>query len=450
MTTATAPPLPVAELVRAHRYPRFVLLMGLQASGKSTIAEALAAIGYVRINGDRVRAELYGDEAIQGDRDEVFARVLSDLDQALRNGSKVVIDLTNCTPSGRRDFMEKARAADIRPLVLFLDVPLEVCIQRNKRRRRQVPVAIMQSMAAALRRCGLPARSEADVVSIRPQKDGRVSVVPDGEPLLAIPSNAEATTDNIIQTDVSHDVIGDVHGCIDELLELLDRLGYSFHLTRSASGLLVLNDVSAPASRRLVFAGDLVDRGPDSAQVLAVAMQLVQLGHVSIFGNHDHKLMRALLGNKVQLGDDLAETIRQIRSHGAGFEDETLRFLSALDRKYETQDLIVVHAAYARQGSNKRLHALMLYGETDGTKDENGYPTRRSDWEQRYDGGKVIVHGHIPVPEVTLSNCPNGGKVLNVDTGCAFGGKLTALRLPEMQFVQVLARSRYSKHPSIG
>ncbi len=95
-----------------------------------------------------------------------------------------------------------------------------------------------------------------------------------------------------------------------------------------------------------------------------------------------------------------------------------------------------------------RAH-LAVYGEVvEGEVSPDGFPVRLTSWEVGYMGGKTIVHGHIPTKEPTLRHVSNGGRVVNVDTGCCFGGKLTALRFPEMEFISVPAKAVYHANPA--
>jgi protein phosphatase len=226
---------------------------------------------------------------------------------------------------------------------------------------------------------------------------------------------------------------------------------------------------TGPDDRMLLSLGDLVDRGPRPDLVLALFMQLVEQGFAAgVRGNHDDKYMRYLLrsggvvlppelqhkanlkGEKVRVGPELARTIELVDQHGPEFRQKVFDFLRSLPFKFETDDVIAVHAAHEEGVKASRAKALALYGETSGQKDEHGRPIRLDLWETRYKGRKVIVHGHIPVREVTVRNLDTGGKVFNLDTGCCFGGKLTALRLPQMEFVSVPALARYAESPDIG
>lgn len=232
------------------------------------------------------------------------------------------------------------------------------------------------------------------------------------------------------------DIIGDVHGCAEELDALLIRLGYIWD---SDTGVF-----AHPGGRKAVFVGDLTDRGPDSAAVIALVMNMHQEGQALIAaGNHDDKLRRALKGNKVNIGLALFQTIEQLRQRGNTFVGKVLGWLSQLPWKLHLDEdrLLVCHAGLSerlqdREDDAARGHAL--YGDTDGTtKDENGYFLRR-DWAANYSGNRIVVHGHVPVDEVVVKN-----NVWNIDTGACFGGKLTALRYPEMECVSINAYEEY-------
>lgn len=240
-----------------------------------------------------------------------------------------------------------------------------------------------------------------------------------------------------------YDLIGDVHGCIDELEEMLKALGYVADLNAEQG------DFRHPSGRKIVFVGDLNDRGPDSSAVIKLAMTMHKKGNaLCVIGNHDDKLMRYLKGSKITPGHGLAETIAQLEKTTPAFRDEVKNFLSSLPIELILDDgkLSVSHAGLPEhlQGvKNGKAKSHALFGDVEGgKKDENGYPVRR-DWAQDYKGSRIVVHGHTPMKEHrTLNN------VWCIDTGCPFGGKLTALRYPEMQIVQVQAKKNYQPfHP---
>ena len=240
------------------------------------------------------------------------------------------------------------------------------------------------------------------------------------------------------------DVIGDVHGCFDELVELLGRLGYD--ATDPAR-------VVPPAGRKAVFLGDLVDRGPKVVEVLRLAMGMVAAGTaVCVPGNHDEKLSRKLQGRDVRVAHGLAESLAQLdRAVDADERGRIGRFLDGLVGHYVLDGgrLVVAHAgmteAYAGRAS-RRVREFALYGETTGETDESGLPVRVP-WAAEYRGAAAVAYGHTPVPDADWLN-----NTICLDTGCVFGGKLTALRWPERETVSVAARGQYAvpKRPLVA
>lgn len=230
------------------------------------------------------------------------------------------------------------------------------------------------------------------------------------------------------------DIIGDVHGCADELEELLDDLGYRVEW----NGKTVT--VTPPTGRRAVFLGDLVDRGPRSPDTLRIARHMVENDHaLAVVGNHDDKLMRHLAGRNVTISHGLAETIEQLREEPPEFLAGMQAWLGTLPSHHvlDHGKLIVAHAGFKESllgRTGKSVRAFCMYGETTGEIDEFGLPVR-GDWAAGYAGKAMVVYGHTPVCEAEWV-----GRTVCIDTGCVFGGKLTALRYPELELVSVPAR----------
>ena len=235
------------------------------------------------------------------------------------------------------------------------------------------------------------------------------------------------------------DIVGDVHGCFDELLELLAKLGY--RVAETASGF----DVTPPPGRTLVFVGDLVDRGPRVPDVLRLAMGMSAAGTALVVpGNHDDKLMRALMGRKVQVTHGLEVSLEQLAQESPAFRETVCAYVQNLVSHYVLDDgrLVIAHAGIRESMIGRWPQAardFTLYGETSGQMDEFGLPVRLN-WMAKYHGQALIVYGHTPVAEPVQIN-----HTLNLDTGCVFGGALTALRYPEMTLVSVSARAVYSQ-----
>ena len=231
------------------------------------------------------------------------------------------------------------------------------------------------------------------------------------------------------------DIIGDVHGCIVELTELLDKLGYEIN-----QGL-----VMPPLGRRVVFVGDLIDRGPDSIGVLRLAMNMVAAGTAfCVPGNHDAKLLKKLQGRNVKLLHGLDRTLAQLGAQSPEFSEQVRAFFESLPNHLilDSGDLVVAHAGIREDligRTDDHVQSFVLFGDTTGETDEYGLPVRRN-WAAKYKGKALIVYGHTPQPEsVWLNN------TVNIDTGCVFGGALTALRYPERELVSMLAHWTYSQ-----
>jgi protein phosphatase len=238
------------------------------------------------------------------------------------------------------------------------------------------------------------------------------------------------------------DVIGDVHGCAGELIELIGRLGYRVDLSGSGEA-RAAEIAAAPAGRRLAFVGDLVDRGPASPDVLRIVMALVEQGlAVAVPGNHDVKFLRWLDGRNVKPTHGLDRTIAQFSAEPDALRHRVHKFLDGLVSHawLDSGDLVVAHAGIKEHMIGRAagpVREFCLYGERSGETDSLGLPIRYH-WAAEYQGAPAIVYGHTPVPEPEWVN-----NTLCIDTGCVFGGALTALRWPEREIVSVRARETY-------
>ena len=222
------------------------------------------------------------------------------------------------------------------------------------------------------------------------------------------------------------DIIGDVHGCYGEVIMLLEKLGYIYRDSL----------YSHPDGRKLAFVGDLTDRGPASLKVVQTVSDLVENGLAYyVPGNHCNKLYRFFLGNKVQQTHGLETTVAEYErlSKRAQMEIRN-RFVELYEKAplylvLDNNKLIVAHAGIKKEyigQHSKKVKSFVLYGDITGEFHANGMPVRR-DWAVHYDGDAWIVYGHTPVREPRVVN-----RTVNIDTGAVFGGKLSALRYPEM------------------
>lgn len=269
--------------------------------------------------------------------------------------------------------------------------------------------------------------------------------------VFAIPADAVGrfqVARTAMPTDLRHergpfDIIGDVHGCCAELESLLERLGYG--VTWSGEGPARRADVRAPAGRRVVFVGDLVDRGPRSADVLRIVLAMTEAGSALLVpGNHDMKFLRWLEGQKVAITHGLDVTVADLSAAGEALREDVRRMLKRLWSHVwlDGGTLAVAHAGLLEPmigRATPRVRRFCLYGDTSGERDAAGLPIRYH-WALGYRGAPAVVYGHTPVAQSEWIN-----NTLCIDTGCCFGGRLTALRWPERQIVDVPAERAYAR-----
>ncbi|MEN3357229.1 MAG: hypothetical protein V7637_1211 [Mycobacteriales bacterium] len=415
----TVPVLELPELA-------LVVLVGVSGAGKSTFARRVFAPTQV-LSSDVCRGLVADDENDQSATGDAFDVLYYIAGKRLAAGRLTVVDATNVQPDARAGLVELARAHDVLPVAIVLDIPERVCADRNQSRGdRDLPRHVLhrqrEQLTRALRR--LP-------------REGfrQVHVLSSVEEVAAATVALRPLHTDLRAESGPFDVIGDVHGCRGELEDLLGELGYA--IERDGAG----NPVGArhPSGRRVVFLGDLVDRGPDTPGVLRLAMGMVAAGSaLAVPGNHENKLLRAMRGRQVQVSHGLAESLAQLAAEPDGFRAEVVDFLDGLVSHYVLDGgrLVVAHAglkhAYHNR-SSRRVREFALYGETTGETDEYGLPVRYP-WAADYRGRAMVLYGHTPVPQPEWLN-----NTLCLDTGCVFGGRLTAMRYPERALVSVPA-----------
>jgi polynucleotide kinase-phosphatase len=407
-----------------------VALVGVSGSGKSTFARKHFKPTQV-LSSDAFRGLVSDDENDQSATTDAFDALHYVAGKRLRAGRLTVVDATNVQAHARGNLVALAREHDVLPVAIVLDVPEDECWARTQGRPdrefgRQVVVRQHRDLRRSLSRLGregfrqvhhLRGVSEVDEAELGYQK---------------LYNDKKDVTGPF-------DIIGDVHGCRAELETLLTRLGYA--LRRDGSGRPA--GATHPEGRTAVFVGDLVDRGPDSPGVLRLVMGMVGEGSaICVPGNHEAKLLRKLRGANVKVAHGLQETLDQLAREEPSFVDSVVSFVDGLVSHYvfDGGRLVVSHAGLkeAYQGrASGRVRSFCLYGETTGETDEYGLPVRYP-WANEYRGSATVVYGHTPTPVPEWIN-----NTICVDTGCVFGGSLTALRYPSRELVSVPAEQEY-------
>lgn len=403
-----------------------VVLVGATGSGKSTFAARWFAPTEV-VSSDRCRAQVSDSESDQSATADAFDLVRAIAEKRLKNRRLAVIDATNVRAADRKPWVELARRWHALPVAVVLDPGLDTCVKRNKARPdRDFGPGVPQRMIQEIRKGagGL-------------QREGfrQVWRLSSAEAIEAAQVERRPLWTDRREDTGPFDIIGDVHGCAEELRDLLAALGHAVEGEGDA-----IRVAPHPAGRKLVFVGDLVDRGPATPEVLRIAMAAVEAGRAyAVQGNHDRKLARWLAGRRVKADHGLQDSIDQLSAEPPGFVAEARTFLDGLRSHYwlDSGRLAVAHAGLKEEMVGRGSPAVRdfaLFGETDGETDEFGLPVRL-DWAAAYRGKATIVFGHTPVPEPEWTN-----NTLCIDTGCVFGGRLSALRWPEREIVSVPAR----------
>lgn len=404
-----------------------VLLVGPSGCGKSSFARKHFKPTEI-VSSDYCRGLVSDDENNQACSQDAFEVLRFIAAKRLAAGRLTVIDATNVQAEARKELVTLARDYHVLPVAIVLNLPKEICHERNAGRSdRQFGKHVVWNQSNQLQRSLRYFRregiSQTTVLTTVAEIDNAV---------------IERTRlwNNLNHEKGPFDIIGDVHGCYDELLQLLGTLGY------------VISDdampqVTHPDGRKLIFVGDLVDRGPAVPQVLRMVMSIVASGAgFCVIGNHDDKLKRKLQGRNVKIAHGLAESLAQLAAESEDFIQQITHFIDDLRSHYVFDDnkLAVAHAGikahYIGRGS-PRIRDFCMFGESTGEIDEFGLPVRYP-WARDYRGETLVVYGHTPVPEPEWIN-----NTIDIDTGCVFGGKLTALRYPERTIVSVPAARVY-------
>ena len=406
--------------------PEFCLvaMIGGTSSGKTSFANRFFKPTEV-LSSDFFRGMVCDDENCQSISGDAFDLLFYAANKRLNNMKLTVIDATNIQQSARKQIIDLAREQNVHAAAIVLNLPEDVMQERNKARpERNFPERVIRQHCHDVKR------------SIRGLKREGFRFV------YVINSLDQLENTEIVRTKLWNDkkelhgpfdIIGDIHGCCDELEMLLEKLGY------------VKEDgvYTHPNGRKAAFLGDFCDRGNRNADVLRLAMDMVKSGNaIAVPGNHDVKLLKYLRGKSIAMTHGIDRTIAEIEAKGDSFKSEVAEFIDSLISHYVLDDgkLVIAHAGlkqeYIGRGS-ARVREFCLYGETTGETDSYGLPVRL-DWAGDYRGRATIVYGHIAAKEVKTQN-----STYCIDTGCVFGGKLTAYRYPEREIVDVDALQQY-------
>ncbi|MDH4127213.1 MAG: polynucleotide kinase-phosphatase [Spirochaetota bacterium] len=405
-----------------------ILLIGISGSGKTMfahkhfkLADIISLDHYRNIVLDNNNGETTYDNTI-----EVIRLICS---KRLAKARLTLIDGNNLQNEYRKQFVSLSKEYHFSSVAIVFNIPEQLCRERNKSRSDYNIYSQTLNNQQELLNLTLNSLDGEGFNSIY---------------ILRSPDEVDNIKINLIplQSNKKHlngpfDIVGDIHGCFDELYELLLKLGYKITFSNNEYR------TEHKDNRKIIFLGDLVDRGPKIAEVMRFVMDLVKSDDaLCVPGNHDIKLVRKLKDKDAKTGFGVAESINQLEKEGINFTKKVTTFLDSLVSHYvlDNGKLIVAHAGmkeeYQGRGSSI-VREFALFGESTGEIDEYGL-TSRYDWAKDYKGKAIVVYGHTPVAQAEWVN-----NTINIDTGCVFGGILTALRYPENELVSVKAKHTY-------
>lgn len=399
-----------------------ILLSGPIGSGKSTFASKW--FGTHVLSADTIREMISGDAGNQDVSRAAFDILYTLVDTKMRYDFPVIIDNLNHIPRSRRDWFKLADKYGYKKVVIMFDhVDMNTCQHQNTQRSKTVnPDIVKKSVETFF--ANLKFLADDNLDDLIHAKDVT-------EPFTFETNSVTTTVEDISKAII----VGDVHGCLPELMALVEKAR-----------------VEGLGDRKIIFVGDFADRGPSNAGTLEYIMNLVDQGlAMAVRGNHDDKLLRYLRGNNVKLGNGIFETVKQIESRTdlSEFKPRLLKFLSDLPL-YLTLDggkLVVCHAGIEDSMIGKNdagaVRTFCLFGKITGKKDEKGFP-ERLDWSAARvvnEASPWIVYGHTAKEEPYIIN-----KTACVDTSCCFGGKLTAFVYPEATTISVNSFAKYADH----
>jgi predicted kinase/CBS domain-containing protein len=407
-----------------------VVLVGPAGAGKSTFARGHFKATEV-VSSDACRALVADDESDQSATAPAFEILHLIARLRLRRRRLTVVDAVNARPADRRPLLELAQEEDCAAVALVLDLPEEACVARDAGRTgRRVGRRAIHAQAEQIRRSleGLSREGFAQVhlLNAAAMEEATFERVP-----LAVNRRGERGP---------FDVVGDVHGCSEELDRLLGALGY----VQRPGGERGSGAWSHPGGRRAVFVGDLAGLGPDTPAVLRRVMAMTEAKcALCVRGDHDEALRLALTGGVPEPGDDLVAALDEL-GKDPDLAARVAAFLEGLPSHYvlERGALAVAHAGIKgamQSRDSPRIRRFTLLGEEAVTTEHLGQPPD-PEWARTYRGRALVVFGHTPVEQPSWR-----GRTIDIDTGCVFGGRLTALRYPELELVSVDAAKPHQR-----
>lgn len=434
-------------------YAGLILFVGASNSGKTTLlnkwvdekkirqSEVISSDEYRVIVSDQdymTWADRPKDEAdvMFDDYQKISAEAFDMMDHIVearcRLNKVTFIDATHIHPNDRKKYIALAKKHHVPAVAIVLDVAQSVLLERDEQRENPRGKRRVKQQFQHLKREKRFIKKEGFTSVYVSEASEEIELVRKKNPL-------------IIDVGRGIDIIGDIHGCYDEMMLLLEKLGYQ----ENEAGFYC-----HPEGRVFLSLGDIMSRGPKSLQTMLFFEKHVKAGFAyMIDSNHGWKVARWLEGRDVTMNHGDEKIIEEFQAYEAEFGEaqfvETKQLVKELllqapshyvITKNGVPTAICAHAGIRDEFIGKesvKIQDFCRYGDTEGFN-EKGKPVRK-DWTIHHEGSALIIWGHDPKTQPLLIN-----NTVNIDQGAVFGGQLTAYRYPEKVFESVTAAQDYS------
>ncbi|MDM5234548.1 polynucleotide kinase-phosphatase [Lysinibacillus pakistanensis] len=430
-----------------------VLLIGPSNSGKSTLLQHWVNTGILSpseiISSDTYRTLVSDSNYInfQGHSQEeaelLYEQYFAISTQAFAVMERVLearctlnkctfVDATHLKSEERQQYILLGKKLHVPVCAIVLDIPLEELLQRDTMRKDPRGIKRIKQQARLLKSEKRLIKKESFLKTYFVKEIEALTLTRQESPLY-------------LNVDAGLDIIGDIHGCYDELLELLKKLEYEVN----NEGYFI-----HPQGRRFVSVGDIMSRGPKSIKTMEFFERHIERGLAFMTdSNHGWKIARWLDGRNVSLhhGDELveAEFMDYENTYGgaqtAALKARLAKCLLAAPSHYVLMNkglasAVVTHAGIRDRYIGKqssRISDFCRYGDVQELN-ISGKPIR-NDWFTEHQTSQLIIWGHDPKINPLKQN-----HTLNIDQGVVFGGQLTAFRYPEQTIISVNAYKNYA------
>ena len=268
-------------------------------------------------------------------------------------GHLTVVDATNVQPEARKSLVQLGRQYHCLPVALVFNLPEKVCEERNRGREdRSFGPHVIRQQKSQLRR---------SIRGLKREGFSHVFIFDTPEEVEAAVVERTPLWNDKREEHGPFDIIGDLHGCCDELEALLQQLGYS-PVEQADDPVWGNRSFRHPEGRKAVFLGDIVDRGPRILDTLRLVRNMVTAGSaLCVPGNHDMKLIRKLQGRDVQVKHGLAQSVAEVEALPEelrkSFTKEAVDYLDGLVSHYvlDGGKLVVAHAGMKAGNAGPRI-----------------------------------------------------------------------------------------------